>query len=260
MRTIRNTIAYWILICVTGSLFLQGGQALDNQKYWVFFRDKGTNGILQKNGFEAGLDLNISQRALNRRAKVRDENKLVDFLDLPVASEYIRQLEALGLECQVVSRWLNGVSVVIPKGLLDQVRSLSFVQKIQPVFSLTDIPLPVKMEKVESFAPLKPHAINYGYSYTQNQLIHVPEVHDLGLSGEGVLVGIIDSGFDYQGRSVFSHIDVVDEYDFVWDDHFTANEDGDPSNQHDHGTMIFSILGGFHEGYLRAPSCKMDAA
>ncbi len=254
MHPIRNTVACWILFCVAGSSFLQGGQVPGDQKYWVFFRDKGASGILHKNGFEAGLDLHISQRALNRRAKVHDEDKLVDVLDLPVASEYIQQLEALGLECQVVSRWLNGVSVVIPEGLINQVSSLPFVRKIQPVNSLTDVPQPETVEKAEPLLPLAPHTFNYGYSYTQNQLIRVPEVHDLGLTGEGVLIGIIDSGFDYQGRPVFSHIDVLDEYDFYWDDPLTANEDSDPSDQHDHGTMIFSILGGFHEGYLVGPA------
>ncbi|MCJ7812420.1 hypothetical protein MUP95_03755, partial [bacterium] len=134
----RNTIGCLLLFCLAGSFFLQGGQVPDNQKYWVFFKDKGTDRIFQKNGFETGLELDISHRALVRRAKVRNENELVDVTDLPIVQEYIRRLEALGLECQAVSRWLNGVSVVIPQSLFNQVRSLPFVRKIQPVISLYD--------------------------------------------------------------------------------------------------------------------------
>ena len=254
MLHFRNTIGCLLLFCLVGSFFLQGGQVPDNQKYWIFFKDKGTDRIFQKNGFETGLELDISHRALVRRAKVRNENELVDVTDLPVVQEYIRRLEALGLECQAVSRWLNGVSVVIPQSLFNQVRSLPFVRKIQPVISLYDIPLSGTIEKVESHFPLESHVLDYGNSYTQNQLIHVPEVHDLGITGEGVLIGIIDSGFDYQGRTVFSHIDILAEHDFYWNDNTTANEADDPIRQHDHGTEVFSLIGGFHEGHLIGPA------
>ncbi len=260
MHRLRTIIGCLFFLCLTGFCFPEENQIPDNQKYWVFFKDKGTNEILQKNGFEAGLELDLSHRALFRRAKIRRENELVDVTDLPVVQEYIRRLETLGLKCQVVSRWLNGVSVVIPQSLFNQVLSLPFVRKIQPVISLYDTPPSGTIEKNKSFFPLKSHVLDYGNSYTQNQLIHVPEVHDLGITGAGVLVGIIDSGFDYQGRSVFSHIDVMAEHDFYWNDSVTANEADDPLQQHDHGTEVFSIIGGFHEGYLIGPAYEATFA
>ncbi len=98
------------------------------------------------------------------------------------------------------------------------------------------------------------HNLDYGDSEIQNSLIHVPEVHDLGLTGEGVLVGMIDTGFDFRDRPVFEQLHVMAEHDFHWDDDTTANQDGDAMTQHNHGTTVLSIIGGFREGELIGPA------
>jgi serine protease AprX len=224
-------------------------------KFWIFFKDKGQAVLYKENGLEQGTELGITQRAMERRGKVRSAENVIDAADLPVAPAYIQALENRGLVVQAVSRWLNGVTAEVPSSLKDDVLGLPFVKEMRSVATFIRRPLPPALQK-EGYpqTPLESHTLDYGTSFMQNSLIRVPEVHDLGLSGRGILVGIIDTGFDWRDRSVFSHLDVFAERDFHWRDNNTADEDDDRSGQHNHGTEVLSVLGGFREGRLIGPA------
>ena len=250
-RTSRCFGIPFLVVLITSQMALSqtGG------KVWIFFKDKGQAVLHKEGGMEQGTELGITQRAIERRGKVRSAEDVIDVADLPVAPDYIQALEDRGLVVRAVSRWLNGVTTVVPSSLKDEVRGLPFVKEMRPVATFIQKPLPPALQK-EGYpsASLESHTLDYGTSFTQNSLIRVPEVHDLGLSGQGILVGIIDTGFDWQGRSVFSHMDVIAERDFHWRDNNTADEDDDRSGQHNHGTEVLSVLGGFREGRLIGPA------
>ena len=78
-------------------------------------------------------------------------------------------------------------------------------------------------------------------------------LHDLGYTAEGILIGVLDTGF-HRGHEAFNQpgheIDVVLEYDFINDDDFTGIEPGDPSAQHNHGTMILGTIASYLPGVL----------
>ncbi|MFH1943781.1 MAG: S8 family serine peptidase [bacterium] len=254
IRRLHIPIACWIGVLMCALMGRVNGQGTD-VKYWVFFKDKGYQTLKKEDGLSAANQLGISQRAIQRRDKVRKNMNLIDESDLPVVSEYIKSMEALGLRVDVVSRWLNGISVVIPEHQVDLVRRFPFVRKIQRVGKSLREPEPQEglpkgmFERQSSF-----HAINYGISFQQNNQIRVPQVHDLGITGRGVFIGMIDTGFDYKNRTVFTNLDVKAEHDFHWNDSTTANEDGDSPGQHNHGTQILSVIAGFHEGQLIGPA------
>jgi len=97
------------------------------------------------------------------------------------------------------------------------------------------------------------HRLSYGSSLAQNSLIRVTDVHDLGITGKGVRVGMLDTGFNYKNQSALRHLSILGEYDFIFDDDVTSNQSGDPLSEDDHGTETLSVIGGFSEGALIGP-------
>jgi hypothetical protein len=255
MRINNRYIHLVSVLFIMGFLYAQDNSLQSGRKHWILFRDKGqskTNKSLLK---EEAAALGISRRALVRRGKVSSGENLIDMADIPVSPEYIQRIIDMGLVPQAISRWLNGISAEIPPSIMGEVKSLLFVRDIRPVASFERKPMPSTSALPRpSTNKYSAHTFDYGLSYTQNSLVHVPEVHDLGFSGQGVLVGVIDTGFDYAERPVFEHLDVVAERDFHWRDDTTSNQDNDPGGQHSHGTQVLSVLGGFREGRLIGPA------
>ncbi len=223
------------------------------QKYWIFFKDKGFSEH-QKFNFINAEKGRLSQRALIRREKVLEKDKLVNEDDLPLYQPYLDKLTASGIKSIVQSRWLNAISARLTTDQISQVEKLSFVSQIKPV-SLPKQDFP---QQPPSNFLTKPrvYKFDYGPSLDQNEIMHVPEVHDLGLDGSSIIVGMLDTGFDYKLHEAFAQLDVIAEYDFINGDSTTQNEpdDNDAPNQHDHGTNTLSVLGGFKEGQLIGPA------
>jgi serine protease AprX len=227
-------------------LSASGSPAAD--RTWVFFTEKPELSVLGK-GMDLAAELNITQRAMDRRKKSLVSDALIDRADLPVPVKYIEAVESAGAEIICQSKWLNAVSIRADSTALNRIKTLPFVRAVRPVFSpyqspVNDHPL------TKSFQPVNTHSLDYGSGYTQLEQIRVPEVHDLGLDGSGVLIGLIDSGFDTRNHRIFSRTRISDVYDFYWNDKNTANQEGDISSQHNHGTQVLSVIGGFQEGVL----------
>src|SRR6185295_17492130 len=88
---------------------------------------------------------------------------------------------------------------------------------------------------------------------TQNRQVAIDRAHRLGIAGEGVLVGVLDAGFHWRDHVALRNLDVVAEYDLVFNDSNTANTPGeDPPelNAEYHGTMVTSMIGGYWERHL----------
>jgi subtilisin family serine protease len=73
-------------------------------------------------------------------------------------------------------------------------------------------------------------------------------VHDLGITGEGVIIGILDTGF-HRTHEAFHEpgheLNVLGEYDFINDDGNTDHEDGDPPGQNSHGSLILGTIAAY---------------
>ncbi len=241
----------WLIFSLAIALIPQ--IVFGQEKYWIFFRDKAYSAH-QKQVQIARAREHLTLRALQRRAKMMNPHELVAEDDLPLYPPYLAQLASIGIHPIVQSRWLNAISARMTQDQIAQAKALHFVQQIKPVASYRrELP---EAASVKWLTKPADHRLDYGPSLDQNQIMHVPEVHDLGLDGSGVIVGMLDTGYDYKQHEAFSQMKVIAEYDFINDDSTTQNEaeDNDAFSQHNHGTYTLSALGGFQPGRLIGPA------
>ena len=228
---------------------------LQSGKYlvWVYFSDKGNN----LDAYFASPESVVSQKSLDRRAKVFSNDKLIDFSDLPVNQNYINVLIQNGFELKQKSKWFNAVSGYATQNEINQIAANNFVNKIDVVgtFAKRYDDIEFNQTQTPNDNPVQiagTHSLNYGSSYTQLNQINVPAVHDSGYNGADVTICVLDAGFDNLPHEAFSSMNIIAAYDFV-------NHDPNVGNQGDmgegsHGTATLSILGGFKEGQLIGPA------
>ena len=219
------------------------------QRCWISFRDHGT---AVKPFLTNAKSLGISDRAMWRRGKVLPPGRLIDELDIPPAPAYIDQLRAAGIVIRSTSRWFNAVSAELTDAQRTSIATLPCVASVNPVvtmFRREGEPAPqvqVPMLKRESGGGL-----DYGESYTQLNAIKVPDVHSRGVTGAGVIIGVLDDGFNFhQTHPALKNLKIIAEYDFVQRDSNTSRAPGEYSSQGTHGAATLSEIGGFFSGRL----------
>lgn len=227
-------------------------------KYLIYLKDKGikkTQPISKASPFYTEAVNSLSQRSIERRKKSMGNN-FITYEDIPISQDYLKELSNSGIKIENKLKWFNAVSAYLNDQQKNNILKLSFVEKIEPVKTLI-----YKRMKSESLIR-KPSlykstiidGLNYGPSFGQDSLIDIPKVQSKGLDGNGVVIGLLDSGFRWKVHEALSSRKVIAEYDFVSHDSVTANQPGDVSNQDSHGTGVFSIIGGFKEGQIIGPA------
>ncbi len=206
---------------------------------WVFFTDKGPE---RNDNLRLAREY-LSERALRRRAEA---GIALDEKDIPVAENYIHAIEDIGAELRRETRWLNGASFVIQPGMIEEIAELDFVSEIRPVARYI-------REKPE--ARQRPYPDGglddfYGLCYPQLEMMGVNHLHDMGYAGEGVLVGMLDSGFRLKHHA-FDSLDLIAQYDFIHND-TTVDYDSLAGDEdftgYRHGTQTLGCVAGYLPG------------
>jgi len=216
-----------ILLILLGTSFA-GQNSLP--KYWIFFTDKDLHSAQDTTAALKNAEARLTGRSLARRAKSLSQDALVDWYDIPVSKNYIKSIEAYGVQIIHKSRWLNAVSIRANSAAIDKLVQLPFVKRISLVavqrspFRTTETP-------------------DYGLTERQLEISNIPALHRIKTFGYGVLLCITDTGFK------FSHIatenaEVVAQYDFVCNDSIVDLEEGDNPSVISHGTRVWSEIAG----------------
>lgn len=252
-------------------------QEIADTKYWIMFVDKGEfkpDELITKGSpaYNAGVDL-LTERAINRRLKVRTEENLIDYMDLPIHQPYVEGVKNTGVEIIARSRWLNGVSAYLTKTQFEKIKSLDFVDKFKVVEYIykQEIEL-IPFANEEAYGNmifLNTHntdtvinKLDYGRSLKQMEVVNVPKLHNMNITGKGVLIANFDDGFDWKNHEALRTLNVIGEYDFINKDENTFPEENqkypDARSQGGHGTSTLSSHSGFMPGKLISPAFDSD--
>jgi hypothetical protein len=194
----------------------------------------------------------ISQKSLDRRKKSMKTDHLLTYVDIPVNTDYINQSLPYIFKFRQQSRWLNAISGEVKVNDIPKLEALNFVEKIdivrkwRSVHELNSIPANNQKDLNSKYD------YNYGPSLTQLEQINVPAVHDMGYTGSGITICVLDAGFNNLEHQVFSTMNIADQWDFVNNDD-NVDDEGDMGTG-DHGTMTLSTIGGFYSGSLIGPA------
>lgn len=230
--------------------------AQDSLRYYrLYLKDKGTpfrylspNDLLYP---EAARHL--TPRALQRRAKVLPPDRLVSTDDLPIYQPYLNAIAATGAEIAQKSRWLNTVMVRTDSATHITLLGLPFLDSIRTARTVTPAANPFGKTTAPAHGD-EPHTETdncipdqYGLATTQNLVMGFDNAHRMGIAGEGVLVGVMDAGFDWRNHLALRGANVIGEYDFVYGDSTTYDLPGE-TNSEAHGTIVTSTIAGYLPG------------
>ena len=221
---------------------LESAKRGENYKIWIYFKDK-----------EGSELLNAPPETEQRRQKhatITDNT----WYDLKVSSNYISVIKSIGLKIENESRWLNAISVTCTHKDIETISLLPFVKKITAV----------KGYKKKYFNKINVNQsidreLDYGDANVQVEQINAHLLHNQGLTGQGVRVLLLDTGYDLSHDALI-HVNVVLQRDFINNDNQTANENNfeENINQDDHGTKILSIIAANSPGNLIGPAFDAD--
>lgn len=189
----------------------------DPAAYWVYLRERG------------GARVEVSARARERRAA---RGTAAAELNVLPRAEHIDRLARSVMHVRIVSRWLNAVSVDATPQQLVALRALPFVSAV----------VPVGCGSADGRRSL-PAPRAWGPEPWPLMLTSIDKLHARGLTGKGIRIGVIDSGFEL-AHGAFSELEVAAAWDFIQGDDEVSDEPGDAPGQAEHGTQTLGVLAG----------------
>jgi subtilisin family serine protease len=233
-------------------------QSPDPVTVWVSFVDKG-----ERDPADLAARLDDAREALAPRALARRIKNhvwpLVDYRDLPVDPARLGALRTGGFEPVAVSRWFNRAAVRTTGdrlGTLALIEGVAFVTPVErvrisadPVIDGRDHTGGARPARVGGCVGLDCLAKNAGLSQSQLDQIHVSALHDSGYTGVGVLITMLDDGFNYSDKHEALRDRVIPlnlQRDFVrnqW-----GVQDTTAAFGLTHGTFCYGVIGGMKTG------------
>ncbi len=206
LTIMRRTAVYAAALCV---LAFDAGAAF-SEPWWVFFRDEG--------GRQPGD---------------------------PVSEVCLNAVTRAGFPIRTISRYFNAVSVETHE-YPATLTTLACVSRIEPVRRFIRpeqreqpdpaIPSAGDMSAAHKTSVGDGHTLGYGVSYNQLNALNIPALHDMGLTGAGITIGVLDSGFPIEETGCFSGLDVAHVRNFV--------TGGEKIGGDSHGAYVLGCLAG----------------
>jgi len=230
---------------VIGLIILSLGisaQEIADGVYWIYFTDK------QGTSFDiAHPEEFLSDRSVNRRAV---QGLGIDHHDRPVNPDYLQGIKDLGIHIRHVSRWLNGaVMTGMDAVSFQQVLDLSFTDTVAWYAETDDVFFPSISGLPRFEAPLgTAPSYDYGVAEEQVSMLQTNQLHELGYTGKGVWIAVLDGGFkNVDVLPSFIHMRaegrILDSLNYV-------NDQSIYRLGSSHGMYVLSTMGGEWDGNM----------
>ncbi len=218
------------------------------QKYLVRFTDKNYSSYSLSNP-----SAYLSQRAIDRRNRYAIT---LDSTDLPVSATYLDSLRSVpGITVLNASKWLNQVSIQVSNSAaLSRISLFPFVAATSQITSrirknsYADFAISGKISrKRKASKSLKKEQttadfFDYGRTFSQIHLHNGEFLHNIGLRGQGMIIGMLDAGYqNYTSLWAFDSININRQILGTWD-FITNNAIVEDDNAH--GMQCFSVIAG----------------
>jgi hypothetical protein len=215
----------------------------------------------------------LSSKSIERRTR---QKITIDSTDLPVSAVYLDSLRSVpNVTIRNISKWLNQVLIkTTDPGAISKINSFPFVKSTGPIglsSKPTDI-TPITNKFNEVIKPIEEtpvvfgtrgasgttgtSSLNYGSSFNQIHLHEGEYLHDLGFTGAGITIAILDAGFyGYKTNSAMDSVRLQGRLLGEWD--YVMNEQS-VTEDHPHGLYCFSIIAANKPGQIigSAPHAK----
>ena len=182
-------------LCVLTFLFFQISNA--QTRYIIKFKNKNGTSFSFSNPSQY-----LSQKSIARRTRYAIA---IDSTDLPVNQSYINGVKNAGAVTILnVSRWLNQVSIqTTDAAALAVINNLPYVQAVYYIAArnLNDVPRDKKLTAADNGSSASrtlnntADFFNYGASYNQIHIHNAEFLHNIGLRGQNMTIGMLDAGF-----------------------------------------------------------------
>lgn len=182
----------------------------------------------------------LSVKAIQRRA---NQNVDITLTDIPVNTNYLDSLKLYGATIITKSKWLNTVVFSInDTNNIQHIKQLPFIKdvvKVKPVITSK-----TNSNKLENYV----NSLDYGAANEQIDIMEGSFLHDAGYLGQGILIAVIDAGFD--------QVDNIDFFDRLWNNSQLkgvkniVNNDANVFTHHHHGTAVLSTMAAYKSGEM----------
>jgi len=178
---------------------------------------------------KSSLDLSNPNEFLSEKSILIKsiQNAAIDSSDLPLNTNFINAIKEQNQVLEAKSKWFNAIVISNLDSNLTGIESFDFIRSVE---YLGQRGLNKKTN----------NKLKYGVSENQNKLTNVNFLHNLGYTGDGVSIAVIDAGFKNANtilffNSLFIENRILGNYDFV--NNRLVNYNG-----HSHGTSVLSTM------------------
>lgn len=192
----------------------------------------------------------LSAKALDRREVQGIE---LDAYDLPINPAYTNAVLQKGVKFHGASKWMNTLAIYCKDAaILKTIEQLPFVRSVYPLGKFRPVKKPFKNPRKPRVDVSKHEKDYYGQAANQIKMLGGDILHNLGFTGKGVQVAVLDGGFLNVYRmpvfdSIFDTNRLLGTHDFVEGDEFVYESSG-------HGCNVLSCMG------AKAPNLMVGTA